>query len=473
VVSSHKPSSLSCELSSQTTFNNNMDSTTTITADAILTNVLPDIKNYLDVESTVQLSQTCRSLHGLLTEDSGGLYPKIKQSYFTFGDPSLWRDDITGRRVDRTLVENTKMKSLAIEAVTKVHFPSLKRIEFRLSPGKTFTNREGELRDAFVYMTMGLGTATELEEFYIDCGHFMKFDTFNSKMVYEVFATSLASCKKLKKIKIFNHYQQGGQSRYSIGFLHSLIAMMKERVLTLEEVTLLIGNRPMKAPITKAYETAAYDLFMAILKLQRLRDLSLQFNLESSPLLNIFIQASQHVLNTFGKLPSEAIRKFMITCVLYKANEGQANPLPTPLSLSPCIALLGDSPNLHTFVIRVPPTCWDNSCEDALKDLLTDKPKMRQLGLYFNSYRSVHGHCFDYILKYIKEREQYTDNLIIISGIDCDGLKDDAEKGLNSYFNKEGKKCLTRDDKGIFFQAWGKMIPRCPDNNVGQEMIMS
>lgn len=227
-----------------------MDSTTTITADAaILTNVLPDIKNYLDVESTVQLSQTCRSLHGLLTEDSGGLYPKIKQSYFTFGDPSLWRDDITGQRVDRSLVDkNTKIKSLATEAVTKVHFPSLKRIEFRLSPGKIFSNREEELRDAFVYMAMGLASATELEEFYIDCGHIMKFDFFNSKMVYEVFATSLASCTKLKRIKIFNHYQQGRQSYYSIGFLHSLIAMMKERVLTLEEVTLLmvIMNRQLR-----------------------------------------------------------------------------------------------------------------------------------------------------------------------------------------------------------------------------------
>ena len=166
-----------------------MDSTTTVRADAILTNILPDIKNYLDVESTVQLSQTCRSLHGLLTEDPGGLYPKIKQSYFTFGDPSLWRDDITGRRVDHTLVdENTKMKSLAIEAITKVHFPSLKRIEFRLSPGKYFSHREEELRDAFVYMAMGLASASELEEFYIDCGHIMKFDTFNSMMVYEVFA---------------------------------------------------------------------------------------------------------------------------------------------------------------------------------------------------------------------------------------------------------------------------------------------
>jgi len=183
--------------------------------------------------------------------------------------------------------------------------------------------------------------------------------------------------------------------------------------MTLEEVTLIIGNHPMEAPITKAYKTAAYDLFTAILKLQGLQDLSLQLNLASSPLLlNLFIQASHHVLKTLGKLPSEAIRKFMITCIRCKVQEGHPDPLPTPLSLSPCIALLGDSPNLHAFVIRVPPACWDNSCEDALKDLLTDKPMMRRLGLYFNGYTSLHGHCFDHILKYTKEREQYTDNII-------------------------------------------------------------
>ena len=289
---------------------------------------------------------------------------------------------------------------------------------------------------------------------------------------YNAIFKSLASCKKLKKIKIINHYKQDGQSYYSIGFLHSLIAMMKERVLTLEEVTLVIGNNSTKAQITKVYKTAAYDLFTAILKLQGLKDLNLQLNLASSPLLNLFIQASQHVLKTLGKLPSEAIRKFMITCILYKAQEGQPDPLPTPLSLSPCITLLWNSPNMHAFVIRVPPVCWDNSCEDALKDLLTDKPKMRQLGLYFNGYTSTHGYCFDHILKYIKEREKYTDNFIHVSGVDCDEPKHDALEKLSSYFNKEGKKCLLRDDKGIFFrkgiffQAEGQMIPRCPDNNV-------
>ena len=165
----------------------------------------------------------------------------------------------------------------------------------------------------------------------------------------------------------------------------------------------------------------------------------------------------------------------MVTCVFYfyKSQDDQPNPIPTPLSVSPCIALLGDSPNLHTFVIRVPRTCWDNSCEDALKDLLIDKPKMRQLGLYFNGYISAHGHCFDHILKYIKEREQYTDNLIIVSGIFCDEPKEDALERLNSYFNKEGKRCLyTRNDKGIvMFQARGQMIRKqcLPEDEHGVE----
>ena len=146
--------------------------------DACITNVLADIRNYLDVESTVRLSQTCKTFHNLLTEDATGRYPKIKVTYFTFGDSSLWRDKRGRSRhiPESSDTEGVKIKSLATDVLPNIHWQSLKRIEFRLSPGRTFSNRDEELRDAFVYMAMGLESAHELEEFYIDVGHIMKFD---------------------------------------------------------------------------------------------------------------------------------------------------------------------------------------------------------------------------------------------------------------------------------------------------------
>ena len=279
-------------------------------------------------------------------------------------------------------------------------------------------------------------------------------------MIYEVFAKNLAKCKNLKRIKIFNHYHgQGGQSYYSIGFLLSLIPTIEARLMTLEEVTLLIGNQPTSQPTTRAYKNAAIDLFTAILKLQGLEELNLQLNLASSPLLNFFLQAAQNVYATLGNLPSKVITKFIITCVLYKTPVGVANPLPPPLSLAPCISLLGQSSSLYAFVIRIPPACWDTRCEVAMKDLLSGKPDMRHLGLYFHGYKSATGACLEYIIDYIQEREGESDNLIHISGIECpDRMTFDAEEALNRYHSREGQKCLSRDEKGLMFQAKGYMI---------------
>ena len=111
--------------------NNSMASSSIIGLDACITNVLMDIRKYLDVESTVRLSQTCRTFHNLLTEDEDDQYPKIKVSYFTFGDSSLWRDN-RGRHIQESSVtKGVKIRSLATDVLPNIHWQSLKRIEFR------------------------------------------------------------------------------------------------------------------------------------------------------------------------------------------------------------------------------------------------------------------------------------------------------------------------------------------------------
>lgn len=433
--------------------------------DLILIDVLLDIRDYLDVESTIYLSQTCTTLHNLLTEDYGTQYPKVKQSYFTFGDVSLWRDDKGHRLPDLSsngakVARSTPMISLSTKFLTRVHFPSLKRIEFRLAPTRLFMNSDEELKSAFIHLAMGLDEASELEEFYIDCGHLMKCESFFSNMLYEIFAKNLAKCKKLKRIKIFNHWKgQDGASYYSVGFLHSLIPMIEARVLTLEEVTLLIGNLPIVPPKSRAYRNAAADIFKALFKLQGMQELNLQLNLSSSPLLNLFIQAAESTVNTLGKIPCEdVIRKFMVTCVLYKKPATGPSPLPPLLSLSSCMALLKNSRKLHAFVIRIPPACWDTTCEKEFKGLLSNKPAMRHLGIYFHGYKSPNGECLEYICDYLQEREQCPDNLIHISGIDYETCNFNVEEALGRYYSNGGKKCLERDQKGMMFQARGHLM---------------
>lgn len=427
--------------------------------DVFITNVLMDISKFLDVESTVRLSQTCRTLHESLTDDPNSRYPKIKVSHFSIGDPSMWRDE-DGNRLSFIATAGGRITSLSTHVLPKIHFPSLKRLEFRFPPGKAFANGDDEVRDLFVNLAIGLGTATNLEEFHIDIGLVMKFDTFNSRMIYEVFAKNLAKCTQLRRLKVFNHLLvRGGQSYYSVGFLRALVPAIERGVLMLEEVTLLIGNSPTMAPSSNiAYINATRDLFAAILRLRRLKEFNLQLNLASSPLLNEFLQVCEHLYRTTGTLPSESVEKFMVTSVLYKVPEGVPNPLPVPLSLAPCLALLNESSNLQAFVVRVPSACWDSNSISELKNVLSAKPMMRHLGLYFHGYECTSGRTLEYVLDYIQEREMCSDNLIHVSGLECCNTKFDEEEALDRYYSREGQKCLSWDENGLLFQAKGYMV---------------
>ena len=80
-----------------------------------------------------------------------------------------------------------------------------------------------------------------------------------------------------------------------------------------------------------------------------------------------------------------------------------------------------------------------------MKDLLSGKPYMRHLGLYFHGYKSATGACLEYIIDYIQERENESDNLIHVSGIECPDkmIMFHAEETLNRYYSREGLKCMS------------------------------
>mmetsp|Transcript_46784 Transcript_46784/g.98268 ORF Transcript_46784/g.98268 Transcript_46784/m.98268 type:complete len:421 (+) Transcript_46784:359-1621(+) len=409
-----------------------------------ITNILMEVSQFLDVESTIHLSETCRTLHEALVDDPNSQNPKIKVSNFTLGD-------------------------LSAVVLPKIHFPSLKRFEFRFPSGtnKSRSEARGGLRDLFMALTVQLKNMTNLEEFHMDVGLIMNFDAFNTCMTYDVFAKNLAKCTRLRRLKVFNQYVVPGlknQSFYSPRFLRALLPAMTEREgqsSSLEEVTLLIGNRPIAAKeiSNRSDDNAARDLFSSILRLQRLREFNLQLNLASSPLLNEFLIACDDLHRRSGVLPSKSIEKCTLLSLLYKVPEGAINPLPAPLSLAPFLALFGKSSILNTVLVRVPSACWDSRSISELKNLVSAKPKLRHLGLFFNRYKCTTGETVECILNYIQEREMYSDNIIHISGLEpYDGSRYDEEEALDRYYSREGQKCLSWDANGLVFEARGYMI---------------
>jgi len=426
------------------------------------------VSEFLDVESTVRLSQTCRVLHTTFTHDPNGLYPKIKVSHLSIEDASIVRDK-DGNRL-RPGGPRGKMTSISHKVLPKIYFPSLITFQFRGSGSgnMVLANGPDDMKDLFVTLAVGLETATNLELFHFDIGLIIKFDRFNMKVIYETFGRNLAKCTQLKSLKIFNHYtvhsrqiQMQTTTYYSQGFLLALLPTIINNVQTvgpaLEEFTLIIGNRPAISTSDRVYSNAARNVFAAALRMRKLKEFDLQFDLASSPLLNEFLQVCEHLFGMLGTLPSVSLERFTLTSVLYKPG-GIPNRLPPPLSLAPCLALLGRSVNLHTFVVRIPSGCWDSKSISKLKGVLSSKPMLRNLGLYFNGYECNDGRSLEYILDYIQERELCSDNVVHVSGLACKKTSFDKEEALGRYHSRKGEKCLRLDARGLIFQAEGYMM---------------
>ena len=293
-----------------------------------LGDIITNVSNFLDIESTVHLSRTCSTIHKSLTDDPLGYYPKLKVPYFDLSDPSVWRDE-EGGRIAGPIPDSQTVKTLATQVIPKIHFPSVKVIYFRPPTPRLFTNDQIDLRDAFTHLAIGLQSARDLEELTIDAGVIMRHEKFNQKMVFETFSQNLANCKKLKRLKIFNQAktrrnetETGGVSYYSLGLLLAIIPTIKARVSTLTHVTVMIGNGPIFEPPTISCRDVVRELFIEIFSLQKLIEFNVSVDLRTSPLMNECLKAAEHVLETVGVLPSsETLVRLSLGCVLYKVRK--------------------------------------------------------------------------------------------------------------------------------------------------------
>ena len=86
-----------------------------------------------------------------------GILRKMKVSYFSMGDLSLWQDDNERSRIRPGEPHHGKnIMTLSTRVLSQVHFPSLKKLEFRFPAGKAFTNADYEVRDSFILYTLPL-----------------------------------------------------------------------------------------------------------------------------------------------------------------------------------------------------------------------------------------------------------------------------------------------------------------------------
>lgn len=419
--------------------------------------VIVDIGKYLDVRDTLRLSQTSHAIRRVLVDDASSRHPKIKVQSFSLAYPGVSRP-----RLDRGDV------ILSTEAFNKLHFPSLRRISF-LHHGTA-----GMEKEAFVQLARNLQFSENvLEELEIDVGWLLRYslpDAGRLEMlgVYEALASNLKRCKKLRKISITNSHRSRtpGPARRTF-YLHDLllvlIPVMEARATSLEEVTLQFGSWAiLQHSSTPASDNHALDLFTAVLKLRTLKEFNLQLlDLEDTLFVGSFLRAAEIVSREIGMLPSaDTLGKFEVDCTPHENPDDVQFPLPAPVSLRPLLSLLGGCSSLHSFILRIPPGCWNAGSESILRNALSNKPHMSFLGIDFQGYESASGKCVEGILDYVEERRHLRNNEIHIWHLKCADtvyMESDLEEELGRYFSTKGEACLDWNEY-VNFHAQGGWI---------------
>lgn len=99
--------------------------------------------------------------------------------------------------------------------------------------------------------------------------------------IYEIFGDNFSKCvrrgRKLKRLAISNIYDPVDRRGlkhffYSSAFLAAMVPVIKASIFTLEEVHIILGDRP----IRNECPNAVRDLFRAILSLQNLKSLKIE-----------------------------------------------------------------------------------------------------------------------------------------------------------------------------------------------------
>lgn len=367
------------------------------------------IETFLDLPSTIAVSQTCQALHDEIVDADS---QKVKVSHFIAGDKT--------------------MPQYLPSALNAIYFPALRRIElsFPLSEvkrrrlhGETVLQIQNVTVSCFPLFVSGLACACNLESLHLSVGgllsvnYNLRCNTYYNSLVksLELFGRNLARCKKLKELVIFV------DERYSPSLVRVLVlaltpALTHQRYV-MRQIKLNITGSPIDSEaLSVQLETlhpAAIDFFHSILCCPEL--LSLSINIPySSYLTNSLMDAARQISpwekHAFQKQTmlgggSDLQRLCLCLCGVHwysdltVQDEGQYLEGAEILleHFSTCTQIedvkLGMSSNI-----------WNSKLEVVAK-LLHNKPKLSALAFIFGHYSDHDEHILELLKDCVMDKE--------------------------------------------------------------------
>jgi hypothetical protein len=420
------------------------------------------IQPYIDFQSSVNLSLSSKTIYTKLNHNCAwAVSPKIIVTHFEACDMVATLPSEQHPTDKSWISAPYRIRRFLTRALIKMDPRFIERCEMRF-PSLASTNGglDDEHRDSFVFFAEFIERMTNMTELVLDVSTLIgEYDDQYSPRNYAIFGRNLRSCRKLKKLTIINcHYEERGNSIYSVRFLEAILPALRSMKGQLEEVTIKLGSNTRPAEKKKA----TLHLFLILLSLDNLKVLDVEFDLFSGSLLDQFLQVAHHMHSKKGGVPSTKVEKVRFICRFRHVKEDQMPLYPRPLKYMASFLSLFDNSNatLKEFRLKVPWHTWDARGVMAQKKIMYEKPNLQTLAIDYDGYEDEGGTSFDYLLHYIQQRETRLDNDIHIKGL-CSGDGDggtDSWNALEAYHSARGEECFLCLRDGWTFYLKGRPI---------------
>ena len=367
----------------------------------------PTIEVFLDLEATVSIAQSCRSLHAVIIDAESN---KIKVTHFEVDNSPIPSSDETPFLAKNWHTAPARIPHYLSRALNAIHFPSLRRLhlDFPATKRRISSGHADIIDDAcnssFPIFVANLSFAHNLEHLHLNTGRLMSIERSGQlESLYEIFAGNLGNCSKLRSLDVANAgYSRGiDEPLYSVALMRALTSIIRKRT-ELERLSIAIAKSPSDELYNRLLSSrgiyVVHDFFVASLSMKRLR--TLEVAITQVRQLNALIRAAGSLSSLEEVVKPSSITKLDISCEAdHPGSTFTSPPDNSFLPAAPLLEYLSECHHVESIDLELPAECWKGEeTLQALRKLLENKPRLAFLSISL-SFANTNGK----IMKLISE----------------------------------------------------------------------
>lgn len=389
---------------------NTAATTTATTAEIIIETCWSNIETFADLESTISLLQTCRSLHKLLiataTTQSG--YNKVKVAHFQIVNLPP-PDNFNNSNIDiprNYTTAHIRIPHYISHALNNIHFPTLQtlHIDFPLTKKRceiitgdiTYDYIEDAHTSAFPIFVTQLAYATNLTRLHLNINRLLQYEKHGClEALYEIFGINLSRCSCLEEMSVVNTGSVKGLNfpMYSDGLANALLPTLQRRRETLRKFSYQVIGQPSSNHYRRSTminndvkPTTNAKVFRAVLQLVKLEQLCIHCSLDPFCDFASVVAAVAAGRSSNEKKQQTSISHLTLIC------ETEERKVSTVQPIGPLMDYFSSCQLLQHIHLELPPDYWGKpETLKALTNLIINKPKLSRLDLNCSESHDVDG----------------------------------------------------------------------------------